>query len=655
MLSKLLLWMLPALYAASADDMTVQRWLDQKILTENGLRCEVRRFIERHIPPLTVPESAEVWRAQSEQIRQQVLDHVVYRNVPVEWYHGKPQIVWGRIIETGQGYLIRKLSYEALPGLWIPALLYEPTADVGKIPAILNVNGHAGPGKALPYEQMRSINLAKRGMLALHPDWLFYGELNHADLCHNRMAYLELCGISGLSVFYLAMKRGLDVLEMYPKTDKGRIAMTGLSGGGWQTIMLSSLDTRISAAAPNAGYIGFLSRTSNLADISDLEQHACDLLTVADYSHLTALLAPRPALLIYNANDECCFKSSRAYASLFEPVAPIYKLLNKADNFSYYENTTPGTHNYDQDNREKFYKFINRCFLPSMSDSIKAIDSEIPSDGEIYKYEDLIVGVPENNANFHTLAIEQSKTLPKNQISQALQPFSSLGDKATSYNSRKDAQDRLSKILHLMPMKANAIRVSHDNHLKLKTDHFRIVMNGEWTLPAVSIMADKRESVVLVIADQGKTMQANLVKHLVNQGMGVIVIDPLFMGECVPDSGPVWQYAQMLSAIGYRALGLQVAEINAVLDWACRHFRVKKLHLYADGWNAGVASLAACGMNTGKVKSVSILNCKSLKKLIENHHDYEEFPALFCFGLLEQFDVQELVELCSPVPVSMDF
>src|SRR5437016_6304326 len=199
-------------------------------------------------------------RKRVAELRREILNQVVLRNVPIAWYKDKPQITWGKVLETDKGYRIKKLKYEALPGLWVPALLYEPAKVAGKVPGILNVNGHNVPGKSEEYEQIRCINLAKRGMLALHPEFLGFGELKDADYRHSRAAYLDLCGINGVAVFYLVAKRGIDVLEMYPASDSTRIGMTGLSGGGWQTLMLSSLDTRIAAAAPNAGYIGLADR-----------------------------------------------------------------------------------------------------------------------------------------------------------------------------------------------------------------------------------------------------------------------------------------------------------------------------------------------------------------------------------------------------------
>ena len=103
--------------------------------------------------------------------------------------------------------------------------------------------------------------------------------------------------------------------------------MTGLSGGGWQTIFISSLDTRVTAAIPNAGYIGLDVRLAHRSDMGDLEQNPSDLATVADYTHLTALLAPRPALLIYNQKDDCCYQSHRAKPSVYDPIRPLYEQL----------------------------------------------------------------------------------------------------------------------------------------------------------------------------------------------------------------------------------------------------------------------------------------------------------------------------------------
>ena len=87
--------------------------------------------------------------------------------------------------------------------------------------------------------------------------------------------------------------------------------MTGLSGGGWQTIMLSSLDERVKVTIPVAGYASLQERVEarDTGSIGDVEQSGFDVFKDVDYSHLTAMLAPRPTLLIYNAEDDCCVRA----------------------------------------------------------------------------------------------------------------------------------------------------------------------------------------------------------------------------------------------------------------------------------------------------------------------------------------------------------
>jgi dienelactone hydrolase len=642
MLAQICLLILPSIYTLSPDgDNTINGWLEQSVLAPNEFKVQVQKFIKRHIPPLEIPDTADEWRDKSEELRSEILQKVIFRGVPEEWFTNEPDVVWGETIETGKGYLIRKLRYEALPGLWIPALLYEPAETGGKIPAVLNVNGHVGPpGKTTDYEQIRCINLAKRGMLALHPEWLVFGELTGDDYKHNRLAYLDLCGTSGVSVFFLAMRRGIDVLEMYPITDPGRIAMTGLSGGGWQTIILTSLDTRISAITPNAGYIGLDYRADFRGDIGDLEQNPNDLLTIADYTHLTAMLAPRPTLLIYNDKDDCCFKSYRARPSVFEPIIPFFQLFGVADDFQYHENTDPGTHNYDKDNREQFYRFINRCFLPESD----WVDSEIPSDDEVLEYEKLVVGLPESNANFFTLGCELMVDLPGNRPPEMLAQW------------QKEGVERLRDVLRFKPLEAEASIVNRSHYEDMEAVWYKLVMNGELSVPAAVISRPEvtSDSVAIVFSDKGKRALREQVKNLVQDGSVVIATDPMFMGECMFEDCPFWQYAQMVSTIGERPLGIQAAQMGAVIQWACQEFKVDKVSLHGIGWNASVLALCACALYNDKVESVSVENYpESLKKLIEDHTDYEQRPALFCFGLLEQFDMPELKALCSPVKIEL--
>ena len=126
-----------------------------------------------------------------------------------DWRDAATKVEWLETIDGGPGYRIRKLRYEALPGLWIPAVLYEPENLTGKVPVILNVNGHTPQGKVYPPKQIRCINQAKRGMLALNVEWVGMGQLMGPGFDHYHMNQLDLCGTSGLAPFYLNMKRGI--------------------------------------------------------------------------------------------------------------------------------------------------------------------------------------------------------------------------------------------------------------------------------------------------------------------------------------------------------------------------------------------------------------------------------------------------------------
>ncbi len=373
--------------------------LEEQIQAPEVTAYQLRRYVLKRIARLPSPASPEQWTAEAKRLRERVLNDVVFRGWPKEWVEAPPRFEDLGPIPSGKGYRMRKLRYEIVPGFASTAILYEPEVINGKVPAILNVNGHVGaPGKAVEYKQKRCINQALRGIVALNLEWLGCGELFQKENAHALGAHLDLAGANAVGLFYLAMRRGLDYLYAHPAVDRSRIGMTGLSGGGWQTIVLSALDERISAAAPVAGYASFLSRLERMTDIGDIEQNPTDMFASIDYAHLAAMRAPRPTLLMYNAEDNCCFRAAFVKRENFDAVLPFFRLYGREDGLSWHENTDPADHNYQLDNRLQSYRFFGKHF------GLSAASEEIPVGAEVKSFEELAVGLPKENLTILGLA-----------------------------------------------------------------------------------------------------------------------------------------------------------------------------------------------------------------------------------------------------------
>src|SRR5580698_8615919 len=311
----------------------IKQALGRPLLDSSIPLQEIQDFVDVRIPRMPRVQSTAEWDTYARPARKETLDRAVFRGEAARWRQIPTRAEWLETIDGGPGYKIRKLRYEAVPGLWIPALLYEPTEwKTPKVPVSLAVNGHDPAGKAVAYKQLRCINQAKRGMIVLNTEYLHMGQLTAANYDHYRMNQLDLCGTSGLAPFYLVMSRGLDILLAHEHADPTRVTVQGLSGGGWQTITISALDTRVTLTNPVAGYSSLQTRMQYLADLGDPEQAPCDLETVTDYAQMTALLAPRPALLTNNFKDNCCFKADHILPPLLGMARPIYELYGKPNN-----------------------------------------------------------------------------------------------------------------------------------------------------------------------------------------------------------------------------------------------------------------------------------------------------------------------------------
>ncbi len=606
----------------------MQRALTQQLLGKKARR-ELLAFLDGQLPRLGAPPSRSTWLGKAAQTRSQLLD-LFFRGHDPGLLKAQPRVEWRGVVETGEGYRIRKLRYEGYPGMWVPALLYEPDKLRGRVPAVLNPNGHHAGGKAMDYKQARCLNLAKRGVLALSTEFIGMGELR-ADADHNRIGLLDLCGVAGVGVFYLLMKRSLDVLLAHPHTDPERVAMTGLSGGGWQTALLSALDERVRAIAPVAGYTPVWQRRGCMEDIGDLEQVPADLCTAADFDTLTALFAPRPTLLTYNHHDDCCFQTRRAKKSVYQPAKPYFALLDAAGQLSFHDNTDPGTHNYEADNRSQFYQFLNRHF------GLDTPAEDLPWKAELRSEAELNAGLPPDNATLLSLAQQTLRQVCTERARRKPLPPAA---------ARKRLREllRLPAYARVRAVKSSAARRSGGVQIR---QHL-LSLDETWTLPVTELIPAGAKGVELVIADGGRRSVGYLANQPLAAGRRVLVADVFGTGENTCS----WQHHMLVSTAGQRSLGIQVGQVLALLAWAGRHCRQTSLHLRAASQIMPVVALLAAALEPARVKSLTTASLMdSLSRLIDWPVAYASAAPLFCFGLLREFDLPDLVELCAPVPI----
>jgi hypothetical protein len=624
-----------------ADDKAdLAALLGREIIGPKQSLAEVKAYLDARVPRMPKPTSADEWTREAERIRAAVLERVVYRGEAAHWRDAKTRVEWLDTIKGGDGYHIKKLRYEALPGLWIPALLYEPEKLSGKVPVAMAVNGHDANGKAAGYKQTRCINMAKRGMIVLNCEWFGMGQLRTDGFAHGRMNQLDLCGTCGLAPFYLSMKRGLDVLLAHEHADPKRVCVSGLSGGGWQTITISSLDTRVTLSNPVAGYSSFRTRIEHYKDLGDSEQTPNDLAAVADYTHLTALLAPRAALLTFNSKDDCCFESGYALSPLMDAARPMYSLYGREDRLRSHVNDDPGTHNFEKDNREALYRAIGDYFFAG-DKSYKV--EEIPCKDEVKTKDQLNVELPKENADFHTLALTISKGLPH------APKFPT--DKEAAVKWQRDLTKRLREVVSAKDYTVRADKAGSEEKGGIKATYWKLKMGDDWTVPLVELVRGEPKGTTILVADAGRKGAAATVEQLLAEGRRVLAVDPFYFGESKIAEHD-WLFAILVAAVGDRPLGLQAGQLAAVARWWREKDQGGPMPVVAIGPRSSLIALVATALEPKAILRLELHGAYgSLKEVIEQDLAVNKMPEMFCFGLLEAADVKEIVALVAPRPV----
>jgi dienelactone hydrolase len=611
--------------------------LGEELVSPSVSAYQMRHYLVNLVAPPPSPTTADQWSQEAKRLRKHWLDDVVYHGWPRDVIEVPTRFEETGVIETGKGYRIRKLRYEVVPGFYSAALLYEPDGAQRGSPAILNVNGHVGaPGKTVEYKQKRCIQFAKQGILALNLEWLSFGELSQSGNEHWYGAHLDLVGAHELGLFYLAMRRGLDYLCNHPLVDRERIGMTGLSGGGWQTITLSALDPRIKVIVPVAGFSSIASRVEarRYGDLGDIEQSGTDFFRGTDYTHLVGLCAPRPTLLIYNAEDDCCFRAPLVKPLVFDAMRPLFELYGAGQALQWHENLDPGTHNYQQDNRLAAYRFFADHF------HLAPFKEEGNLEPEVKNYNELSVGLPTNNLTILGLARKLGRNIartpiPTNQTERAAWV---LAERA-----------RLKEVIRFnSPLLAAPWPVASGRNGEVESISYVFDFGNGLSANGVLMRlrgCPENAPVTLVLNDQGKKESGAVVTARVSEGEQVLALDLAFFGNAWRDV-PVPEYAQIIHGLGERPLGIMVGQLLEITLWMRRRADGAPVRMESTGLRHQVAVLAAAALEPSLFSEITIHDGKnSLACLLETPVQFSQAPELFCLDLYKYFDLDRLQAL----------
>jgi hypothetical protein len=270
----------------------------------------------------------------------------------------KPIITNKRIMD---GYSVENIAIETLPGVYVCGSLYKPLKFKGKIPVVLCPDGHFGDGRYRADGQYRYATLARMGAMAISYDLFAWGEslLQFKGEDHRRSLAMTVQALNSFRI--------LDYMLSLKETDPNRVGITGASGGGSQTMLITALDDRIKLSVPVVMLSSYFS--GGCPCESGQPVHLCGGGTNND--ELAAMAAPRPQLVISDGGDW----SANVPDTDLPYLQKIYSYYGKPEMVQNAHFPKEG-HDYGKSKRLAMYDFVAKQFNLNIN-AVKGADGKV--------------------------------------------------------------------------------------------------------------------------------------------------------------------------------------------------------------------------------------------------------------------------------------
>lgn len=284
------------------------------------------------------------WETRKNELKNCIISTLKLNNIPAR-PSSAPIIT---PLRTMDGYTVENIAIETLPGIYVCGSLYKPAQAKGKLPLVLNPDGHFPKGRYREDCQYRCATLARMGAMAFSYDLFAWdGEsLLQVKPEDHRRSLAQVIQI-------LNTIRIIDYFYARKDVDTNRIAITGASGGGSQAMATTAIDDRIKLSVPVVMMSSY--HSGGCPCESGMGIHLCGNGT--NNVEIAAMAAPRPQLIISDGKDW----TQHVPENEFPFLANIYKYYSASDKVKNVHLGNEG-HDYGPNKRKAMYEFVAANF-----------------------------------------------------------------------------------------------------------------------------------------------------------------------------------------------------------------------------------------------------------------------------------------------------
>ncbi|HUT90873.1 MAG TPA: acetylxylan esterase [Thermoguttaceae bacterium] len=627
--------------------------------------------------PFAVPGTPDAWAERSERVHRQML--VTLGLWPMPTATSANAVVHGKI-DRGE-YTVEKVYLESFPGHFVTGNLYRPKGRSGPGPGVLCPHGHWREGRFYRADdktfeqqlkggaekfdpsgrfplQARCAKLARMGCVVFHYDMVGYADsvqLAHRPGLREAMntpenwgyfspqAEARLQNMMGLQTYNSI--RVLDWFGELPEVDAKRIAVTGASGGGTQTFILSAVDRRPAVAFPAV-------MVSTAMQGGCTCENACYLRVGTGNIEIAGLIAPRP-LGMTAANDW----TQEILTKGLPELEQLYKMLGVEDLVTAEHFSFP--HNYNYVSRSVMYGWLNKHLKLGRKEPIVEEDFEPLSVEELTVWDDAHPKPPGGDDHERSLLRWITKDSEKQMAGLVPSDAESLARYREIVGGAVDVM-----IGRGLP-EEGAIEVQHEPKEELgdyamvrglvqypaQGEEVPIVVLGPGAQPwnkQVVIWVDAAGKAAL-FDEGGKPKPA--VKRLLSAGMAVVGVDLFGQGEFTADGKPIAKapldpkrtdYAGYTYGYNHPVFAKRVHDVLSLVALARSVRTVEKVHLIGLG-GAG-HWVAAARAQAGKAVDRAVVDTAGFR--FANLTDFAD-PD-FLPGGAKYFDLPGILALSAP-------